>query len=189
MHKIDTPSAVDNQFVDRNASSGVPGTVCDSSWLNAVQNEICNVVEGAGMELDRQDNGQLNKAIKKIADSAAVRNIYSSEQKEDAGVYWCKIGSEFQIKDGDVVDITVESRWSDLSYPTDLQIRLVTPSITHEFCHLPQVQPNGYFSLRCVFKYHSEDFEVTPGTAYFLYGYMGETNKYSFRLNGVISTT
>lgn len=189
MHRIDTPSAVNGQFVDKNVSAGIPGTVCDAAWLNAVQDEMCNAIEGAGMELDRQDNGQLNKAIKKIADSAAVRNIYSSGQKEDAGVYWCKIGSEFQIKDGDVVDITVESRWSDLSYPTDLQIRLVTPSITHEFCHLPQVQPNGYFSLRCVFKYHSDGFDVESGTAYFIYGCMGETSKYEFRLNGVISST
>lgn len=189
MHKIDTPSAVNNLFVDRNASAGVPGTVCDANWLNAVQNEICNAIEGAEMELDRQDNGQLNKAIKKIADSAAIRNIYSSTQKEDAGVYWCKIGSEFQIKDGDVVDITVEASWSDLSYPTRLVVRLVTPSITHDFCDLPQVNANGYFSIRCVFKYHSDGSEVIPGTAYFLYKYMGETNKYEFRLNGVISST
>lgn len=189
MHRIDTPSAVNGQFVDKNVSAGIPGTVCDASWLNAVQNEICNVIESAGITPSAEDNTQLDSAIKKIADGVAVRNVYSSTAKEDAGVYWCKIGSEFQIKDGDVVDVTVEARWSNLSYPTRLVVRLRTPSITHDFCDLPQVQTDGYFSIRCVFKYHSEGSEVTPGTAYFLYQYMGETSKYEFRLNGVISST
>jgi len=55
MHRIDTTnSTATNRFTD-----GPPGTVVDDGWLNAVQEEIANVIEGAGAALnsDAADSG------------------------------------------------------------------------------------------------------------------------------------
>ena len=38
----------------------------NASWLNSVQEEIASVIEGAHIELDKKDNGQLLQAIKKL---------------------------------------------------------------------------------------------------------------------------
>jgi hypothetical protein len=51
----------ENRFTD-----GPPGTTVGSSWLNSVQEEICDVIEGAGLALYNESNdiyGQLRAAI------------------------------------------------------------------------------------------------------------------------------
>lgn len=47
------------------------GTVVTAEWLNAVQGELVAPIEAAGMTLADNDNGQLLKAINKIAGDAA----------------------------------------------------------------------------------------------------------------------
>lgn len=74
MKRIDADGHVANKFSD-----GVPGvsdaTTVDASFLNATQEEICGVIEGAGLTVDQEgddlagplpDNGQLLKAIKAL---------------------------------------------------------------------------------------------------------------------------
>lgn len=64
MHRIDSVGAtVDNKFTIGNPSLGVPATVLDADWPNAVQEEICAVIEGAGITLVKGTNTQLNAAI------------------------------------------------------------------------------------------------------------------------------
>ena len=65
MHRIDTSTAVDNKFVNGNAASGIKGTQVDESWLNSVQEELCGVVEEAGLSLNKSNNGQLASLLSK----------------------------------------------------------------------------------------------------------------------------
>lgn len=51
--------------------NGVPGTVNrptegQAEWFNALQEEVAAVVEGAGMPLDPDDSGQMNKALRQV---------------------------------------------------------------------------------------------------------------------------
>jgi len=50
-------------FTKGNPSTGTPATIVDDDWANAVQEEICNVIEGAGLTLSKTDNKQLYNAI------------------------------------------------------------------------------------------------------------------------------
>lgn len=187
MHKIDTPSAVNGSFVDKNVSAGVPGTVCNAKWLNSVQNEICNTIEAAGLTLDRQDNTQLNKAIKKIADNAADRRVVSSENKSAINSDWCKIGDNFHVDPGDVVDITVEVRWN-FSTQTSLAkiLFLNLPSARYDvLLGSDFISGSGYYSVRCVYKYEGTGY--VAGDAYFECSFTGNLNDFSFSINGTVS--
>lgn len=47
-------------------AQGLTLTIIDAQWLNAVQRELVNAVEGSGQALDKTDFSQLLKAIKRI---------------------------------------------------------------------------------------------------------------------------
>lgn len=63
MHYIDAADNLAGQFQGGNANIGLKGTVVDASWLNAVQDEICNVITKSGYVLDKSSNTQLESAI------------------------------------------------------------------------------------------------------------------------------
>lgn len=65
MHTIDTANAVGSQFVNRDEISRKPGTIIDASIMNAMQNEIVNVILGADIQLDKTKHDQLKTAIAK----------------------------------------------------------------------------------------------------------------------------
>lgn len=56
MQRVDSDSEL---FTDGNPATGVVGTRVKAAWLNAVQEEIANVVENAGLTLDADDDEQL----------------------------------------------------------------------------------------------------------------------------------
>ncbi len=67
MHKIDGPTATpDGLFTNGDAVAGVQATIVTADWLNAVELEISNVVEGAEIVLDKANNGQLLAAIRSM---------------------------------------------------------------------------------------------------------------------------
>ena len=73
MHRIESNTATDDHsFIDE--SSGNDGTVVTASFLNAVQDEIANTIEIAGLTLHtaeedqkREARNQLSEAIKILA--------------------------------------------------------------------------------------------------------------------------
>jgi hypothetical protein len=70
MQKIDSDGAtVDNLFTEGNPSLSVPATVVSAYWLNAVQKELVNLVEGLGITLNPtgdETGDQVLTAIKKL---------------------------------------------------------------------------------------------------------------------------
>jgi hypothetical protein len=69
MHRIDHSTAtIDNRFTEGDPQQGIPATVVTAKWLNAVQEEVVNVIEDAGMAPDDAEDNQLLAAIdQKIA--------------------------------------------------------------------------------------------------------------------------
>lgn len=73
MRRISTATAtINNQFTNGNPSTGVKATQFEAPWCNAVQEEIAQCIESAGLVVDQngdqgagstQDNNQLYKAI------------------------------------------------------------------------------------------------------------------------------
>jgi len=63
MHRIDSAGNLAGQFTNGSAATGVPATVVDADWLNAMQEELAAVVEGAGIDLEKGNNGQLLAAL------------------------------------------------------------------------------------------------------------------------------
>lgn len=64
MHRIDGPAAgPGGVFIEGDPALGTPSTVVTDDWANAVQEEICGVIEGAGLPLNKFSNAQLLAAL------------------------------------------------------------------------------------------------------------------------------
>lgn len=77
MHRIDTAGATpDHHFQDGDPSTGTPSTVIDASFMNSTQDELCNVIEAAGIALSA-DNDQLLKALKLLLAPAGIVQAFA----------------------------------------------------------------------------------------------------------------
>lgn len=63
-------TSLDGLFTNGKVASGVPPTRLVAEWFNAVQTELINVVEDAGIVINPEDNEQVLKAINKLIQSA-----------------------------------------------------------------------------------------------------------------------
>lgn len=77
MHRIDDPAAVTSLpqpaqqgtpgfFTGGNPASGQAATVVSADYMNAVQEEICYVIEAAGIVLSKVDRTQLYQALQRL---------------------------------------------------------------------------------------------------------------------------
>ena len=75
MHRINTSGSVEGMFVRGTLDPVQAPTLLGADWPNAVQEEICKVIEhetGGGAELDEENNGQLLAAIQTMVSSAVT---------------------------------------------------------------------------------------------------------------------
>jgi hypothetical protein len=78
MFKIDsTGSTVDNQFTEGNPQSGIPATVISAEWLNAVQNEIVNILIARGITLNKTKSSQVSEFLQRGIDTWYSTFIYA----------------------------------------------------------------------------------------------------------------
>jgi len=68
-HSTATP---DRKFTAGSGAASIPATVMTPAFANAVQEELCNVVEAAGLTLDPEDNTQLEQAVNAMIAEQAV---------------------------------------------------------------------------------------------------------------------
>lgn len=98
MDRINTPNAVPDGngpgkrgFRDGNKAEGIAPTEFNALHCNLLQEEICNVIEGAGIPLDEEDNTQLFQALSNLLSPAvavqgAFRNLKASANGISANV-------------------------------------------------------------------------------------------------------
>ncbi|ENM3531034.1 phage tail protein [Escherichia coli] len=99
MHRIDTLTAVKdkfgpgkNGFTDGNLRTGRLATWLNSAMWDAIQEEICGVIEKAGIELNKEEHDQLYKAILLLAGGAIneevllIKNNLSDVEDKDEAV-------------------------------------------------------------------------------------------------------
>lgn len=56
----------DGLFTNGSVATGVSPTILDAGWFNTVQNELVNIVQGAGLSLDDSNDAQVFEALKKL---------------------------------------------------------------------------------------------------------------------------
>lgn len=105
MFSIDTPTASNGKFVEGNANQSIKGTQVSADWLNAVQAEILNPIEAAGITPNKEDSSQLLAAIKKLFVANSFIKSYdatvTSVRDSDVGFL------QTSIKKGSKVDFTI----------------------------------------------------------------------------------
>ena len=94
MHRIDTPTAQrdkfgqgKNGFTRGNPQTGTPATQLDYLYCDAMQEEIANAIESAGIKLDKSKHDQLATAIKEFVKKGSVQlnsSINSTSETEAA---------------------------------------------------------------------------------------------------------
>lgn len=90
MHRIDGAGAtVDDKFTKGDPQQAIPATEVTPEWLNAVQEELAGVV-AVGEALDKADNGQLLRALRRQS-----QLVYAADFDYAADDY-C-IGSDGQL--------------------------------------------------------------------------------------------
>lgn len=80
MHRIDTSTAQrdkfgqgKNGFTRGNPQTGTPATQLDYLYCDAIQEEIANAIESAGIKLDKSKHDQLATAIKEFVKKGSVK--------------------------------------------------------------------------------------------------------------------
>ncbi len=63
MHRIDTSGHVGNRFNDGNPQAGQEATVIDAAWLNAIQENLVDLITFAGIALVKGDDTQVRDAV------------------------------------------------------------------------------------------------------------------------------
>lgn len=82
-----TTATVDKKFQPGNPQTGVKATVVTSVWANSIQEEIANVIEARGIDLDVEDSGQLLKAILNVQESADKKiTLLNNQVKASMGI-------------------------------------------------------------------------------------------------------
>lgn len=98
---LPTPGSVgpnpNGYFTGGNPATNTPATVVDADWANAVQEEICNVIAGAGVTLDKTKQNQLLAAIQKLGriKLTANLNLYVATTGSDTNNTGLSSGSPF----------------------------------------------------------------------------------------------
>ncbi len=109
MYRIDSRGATaDGRFTEGNPTTGTPATVVNAAWMNAVQDELVNVVQGAGLTLVKADSDQLLEAINILAKAQAqtlypVGSLYmnASDDRNPNLIFgfgtWVKVSGRFIV--------------------------------------------------------------------------------------------
>ncbi len=84
MHRVDGPGNDNNKFTSGDPATGTPATIVVPDWLNAVQEEIANVIEAAGIALDKTQDDQLLAAIQTLngGPGAMLPDPYLQDEQE-----------------------------------------------------------------------------------------------------------
>jgi len=96
MKRIDAPGATpENLFTEGNPGTGTPATDIAADWLNSVQEEICSVVEAAGIALNGAVVNQLLTAIRTM--QYPVGSIYITARTDMTAFQLLGFGTWVQI--------------------------------------------------------------------------------------------
>ncbi|EBD5899591.1 hypothetical protein C2V95_25695 [Salmonella enterica] len=90
MHRIDTPTAQKNKFgqgkngfTNGDPATGRRATDLNSDMWDAVQEEVCTVIEAAGIQLSKGEHTQLHAAIGRLIDEQVKTRLEKNQNGAD----------------------------------------------------------------------------------------------------------
>lgn len=93
MFRIDGPGATnDNKFTEGDPANGTRATVVTDEWLNSIQEELANAIEGEGEELSKLDSSQLLTVFRS--------RVIGVESRTKMKQYDVPEGVQFRLNDG-----------------------------------------------------------------------------------------
>lgn len=137
MYRIDNSTAVlalpaptapgpkpNGYFTDGDPQAAIPATIVDAEWANMVQEEVSNVIVGAGIALDKADRTQLRTAIQQMiaagSHSVIIKNaVFEASVADGEAVKWDAANNRF---DEAVADGTANNRAVGLADVTNSEV-------------------------------------------------------------------
>ncbi|WP_336212025.1 gp53-like domain-containing protein [Enterobacter sp. P82] len=160
MHRIDTPTAQadkfgpgKNGFTNGDPSTGRRATDLNSDMWDAVQEEICAVIEQSGLALDKNQHDQLYKAIVKIIASKIPDALLKKNNLSDLADK-ALARANLQLKTAaqkDIVTSTTDTTadrvpvvgWQGLGSATQFRMGQVSQFLAYAAADLKEVPANG----------------------------------------------
>lgn len=130
MYRIDSINSVSGHFSDGDYRTGRKGTKVPAHWMNAVQGELCNFVAANGIALNKNDNGQVLKALEKKIKGYFDR--YSFLQTASGNELF--VGTDIvtvNINPGGILDFNLIA-YSTSSYMPDIDLSVKSGSTTEK---------------------------------------------------------
>jgi hypothetical protein len=164
MDRINTPNAVPDGngpgkrgFRDGNKAEGIAPTEFNALHCNLSQEEICNVIEGAGIPLDHEDDTQLLEAIELIAESKASPSATETVQgkaeiatqaETDTGTDNARIVTPLKLKNGFAINLAVNGYIKFPSWLGGFILQWISSNVTitgegDQLINLPLTFPNA----------------------------------------------
>lgn len=193
MHKIDTPSAVAGNFVDKDSSLGIEGTVVDASWLNSVQDEICNMIEGAGATLNKESVVQLRDAVASFIHGKTLKTVvHASSIKESISATVKRVSESFKITQGCTLDFMSSYKIvsSDGSGALSLQLVNATSGVQYYLLGSVLCSAGAVENYRVVVKVGAGGTLIPNGDYYVTLNAIGNgtfPSNFMFRCEGIVS--
>jgi len=110
---IPTPAAVgphpNGFFTKGNPGTGVPATIVDDDWANAVQEEICYCIEQAGLTLSKTDRTQLKQAMQILSGKSYTHTQGSSNATWTITHNLGTKNHQIQVRDGSDLGLTPDT--------------------------------------------------------------------------------
>ncbi|BEV07967.1 hypothetical protein [Methylophilus sp. DW102] len=78
MHRVDGPGNVAGHWVAEDPENNIPGTQITEDIMEALQEEVCAVIESRGKVLNKSNNNQLLESIMEIASGADLIARYAT---------------------------------------------------------------------------------------------------------------
>lgn len=130
MYKIDSIYSVNGHFSDGDYRTGRKGTKVPAHWLNAVQDELANFVTANVIALNKNDNGQVLKALEKRI--KAFFNRYSFLHTASGNELF--VGTDIvtvNIDPGGILDFSLIA-FSTSGYMPDIDLSVKSGSTTEK---------------------------------------------------------
>ena len=79
-------ATIDNRYTEGNPALGIPATVVGGEEMNNIQEELCNIVEDAGLTLNGSDEDQVLEALKIIIQRGGTQITGDIDNNQAAAV-------------------------------------------------------------------------------------------------------
>ncbi|MFA1835800.1 hypothetical protein ACD877_22245, partial [Escherichia coli] len=110
--QVESSATADGKYTDGSVAGGIAATRLRAAAFNAIQEELANIVESAGMTLDPDDVTQVLAALK---NQFLSRVNPFADIKADGAAAVAEALSNLQLGEAAKVSLGVDQTWQDMT--------------------------------------------------------------------------